>query len=110
MECLATMQTHVPDGTPDAEVEDTKRREAIRASELAAQGHLLRLWKPPVEPGEWRSIGLWRAHDEKELRALLATLPLHAWMKVDLVPLSRHPNDPGDSGAMGAPVRVHEAQ
>jgi muconolactone D-isomerase len=96
MEFLANMSTHVPDGTPDSEVEDTKAREAVRAGELAAQGNLLRLWKPLVEPGEWRTIGLWRADNEEELQALLTTLPLHVWMNVEVTPLSPHPNDPGN--------------
>ncbi|MHB8466570.1 MAG: muconolactone Delta-isomerase family protein [Acidimicrobiales bacterium] len=95
MEFLANMTTHVPDGTPDSEVEDTKAREAVRASELAAQGNLLRLWKPPLEPGEWRTIGLWRADNEEQLQGLLTTLPLHVWMKVEVTPLGVHPNDPG---------------
>jgi muconolactone D-isomerase len=97
MEFLANMNTHVPDGTPESEVDETKAREAVRAGELAAQGHLLRLWKPPVEPGEWRTIGLWRADGEKELQGLLTTLPLHVWMKVEVTPLAPHPNDPGNS-------------
>jgi muconolactone D-isomerase len=95
MEFLADMRTNVPEGTPESEVDDTKRREAIRAAELAAQGHLLRLWKPPVQPGEWRSLGLWRADDDDQLQDILATLPLHAWMTVELTPLLPHPNDPG---------------
>ena len=95
MEFLADMRTYVPDGTPDSEVDDTKAREASRAKQLAAQGHLLRLWKPPVQTGEWRTIGLWSADSEQELHALLTTLPLHAWMKVDVTPLAPHPNDPG---------------
>src|SRR5665213_2226128 len=95
MEFLVIMKTYVPDGTTESEVDDTKAREALRARELAAQGHLRRLWKPPVEPGEWRTIGLWRAENEMALQALLTTLPLHPWMKVDLTPLARHPNDPG---------------
>ncbi|HEY3842204.1 MAG TPA: muconolactone Delta-isomerase family protein [Acidimicrobiales bacterium] len=97
MEFLADMRIFVPDGTPDSEVRDTQAREAVRASELAAQGHLLRLWKPPVETGEWRTIGLWRADGEKELQEVLVTLPLHVWMKVDVTPLASHPNDPGSS-------------
>jgi muconolactone D-isomerase len=96
MEFLANMRTYVPDGTSVSEVDDTKAREAVRASELAAQGHLLRLWRPPVEPGEWRTIGLWRAGDETELQSLLTTLPLHVWMKVEVTPLAPHPNDPGE--------------
>jgi muconolactone D-isomerase len=95
LEFLADMRTYVPDGTPDSDVEDTKVREAARAAELAARGHLLRLWKPPVRAGEWHTLGLWRADDEAALRTLLATLPLHAWMKVEVTPLAPHANDPG---------------
>ena len=94
VEFLADMRTYVPEGTPGSEVDDTKAREAARAGELAARGHLLRLWKPPVEPGEWRSIGLWRADDENELHELLTTLPLHAWMKVEVSPSPHTPTIP----------------
>ena len=54
MEYLVTMTTHVPGGTPDGAVDDIRAREAARAGELAAEGHLLRLWRPPLQPGEWR--------------------------------------------------------
>ena len=94
MEFLTTLTTNVPDGTADATVEDTRAREALRAAELAEQGHLLRLWRPPVEPGAWRTLGLWRAASETELKGILATLPLHKWMTVEIIPLNPHPNDP----------------
>jgi muconolactone D-isomerase len=97
MEFLATLITSVPDGTPISVVDKTKDREAIRAAELAQEGHLLRLWKPPAEPGEWRTIGLWRAGSEEQLRQILASLPLHVWMTVEITPLSPHPNDPGST-------------
>ena len=37
------------------------RPEAARSRELAVQGHLLRLWRPPLQPGEWRTLGLFAA-------------------------------------------------
>jgi muconolactone delta-isomerase len=46
----------------------------------AKAGHLVRLWRPPLHPGEWRSIGLFSAADETELREVLSSLPLHIWM------------------------------
>ena len=95
MEFLTILTTTVPDGTPESTVDDTKDREAIRAAELAQQGRLLRLWKPPAEPGEWRTLGLWSADSEADLQQVLASLPLHVWMTVEVTPLSRHPNDPG---------------
>jgi muconolactone D-isomerase len=97
VEFLADMMTHVPEGTPESEIDDTKQREAVRAAELVRQGHLVRLWKPPVQPGEWRTLGLWRANDQQQLQEILATLPLHVWMTVELTPLLPHPNDPGAS-------------
>jgi len=95
VEFLTTMTTHVPEGTLEIEVDSTKEREAVRARELAAQGHLLRLWRPPVRPGEWRTLGLWSAEDESQLQELLASMPLHVWMTVEVAPLMPHPNDPG---------------
>ena len=95
MEFLVDMVTTVPEGTSGETVEDTKRREAARTKELAAQGHLLRLWKPPEAPGEWRTFGLFNATDEDELRQVLASMPLHEWMTVTVMPFTPHPSDPG---------------
>jgi len=97
MEFLTTLTITVPESTPDGTVEDTKAREAERAHELAEQGHLLRLWTPPAEPGEWRTLGLWQAQDAAEMQAILESLPLYVWMTVETTPLSQHPNDPAAS-------------
>jgi muconolactone delta-isomerase len=94
MEYLVTMTTLVPDGTTDEAVHEVRRREAARSRELAAQGHLLRLWRPPLQPGEWRTLGLFAAADEMELEDVLASMPLHIWRSDQVVPLSAHPNDP----------------
>ena len=94
MEYLTDMVTTVPEGTSPAKVDELRLAEAVRAAELAKSGHLIRLWRPPLGPGEWRSIGLFRAADEAELRQVLDSLPLHIWMKVSVTPLDSHPNDP----------------
>ena len=52
MEYLVSMTTQGPDGTPEQAVAGIRTREAARSRELAAQGHLLRLWRPPLQPGE----------------------------------------------------------
>ena len=95
MEFLTNMITHVPEGVDEGTVEETKSREAARSAELARQGHLLRLWKPPVVPGEWRTLGLWQAADEQQLTEIMSTMPLHPWMTVEVTPLALHPSDPG---------------
>jgi muconolactone delta-isomerase len=94
MEFLTNVTTVVPEGTLDATVRKTKKPEAVRAAELAAQGHLPRLWRPPVRPGEWRVLGLCRAAEEQPLRDIIATLPLRIWMTVEVTPLTAHPSDP----------------
>jgi len=94
LEFLTELVTNVPEGTEEATVEETKAREAKRAAELAAAGHLLRLWKPPPVPGEWRTLGLFSADDEQQLQGILTSLPLHVWMTVTVTPLTPHPNDP----------------
>lgn len=83
-------------GTPGPAVGDAEAREADRARELAGQGHLARLW---ALPGEGRALGLWRAQDEAGMQAILASLPLDAWMTQQTTPLSAHPSDPALAGS-----------
>jgi muconolactone delta-isomerase len=94
MQYLVTMTTRVPDGTPDESVQAVRGREAAHSRELAAQGHLLRLWRPPLLPGEWRTIGLFAAEDAAQLEDILASMPLHIWRTDEVEALSPHPNDP----------------
>jgi muconolactone D-isomerase len=67
MEFLTNLVTNVPAGTPDATVEEVKAAEAKRVGQLAAEG---------------------------QLRQILASLPLHIWMTVEITPLRPHHNDP----------------
>ena len=94
MEYLVTMTTHVPAGTPDQAVDEVRAREAARSRELAAAGHLVRLWRPPLQPGEWRSLGLFVAADGEQLEEDLASMPLRVWRTDEVTPLAPHPNDP----------------
>ena len=95
MEYLVTMTTRVPDGTPDKDVDDVRAREAARSRELVAQQHLLRLWRPPLKPGEWRTLGLFAAADGDRLEEVLASMPLRVWRTDEVTALRPHPNDPG---------------
>ncbi|MET9473647.1 MULTISPECIES: muconolactone Delta-isomerase family protein [unclassified Streptomyces] len=92
-EFLVGLTTTVPEGTDPAEVDRRRAAETVRAGELAAAGHLVRLWRPV---GELRSVGLWRAVDEAELyEKVLGTLPLWPWMAAVVTAVQSHPNDPG---------------
>jgi muconolactone delta-isomerase len=94
MEYLVTMTTHVPDGTPEREVDDVRAREAAHSRELADQGHLLRLFRPPLKPGEWRTFGLFAAENRDRLEEVLASMPLRVWRTDEVTPLGPNPDDP----------------
>jgi muconolactone delta-isomerase len=102
MDYLVTMTTHVPDGTPEQAVDDIRAREAAHSRELADAGHLLRLWRPPLQPGEWRTLGLFAADDAAQLEEVLASMPLRVWRTDEVTPLSPHPNDPALPPSPGA--------
>ncbi|OIJ64634.1 muconolactone Delta-isomerase family protein [Streptomyces mangrovisoli] len=92
-EFLVEITTTIPEGTPQEEVDRRRAAEAVHAKELAASGRLARLWRPV---GELRSVGIWLADDEDDLRrTVLGTLPLSSWMTFVITPLESHPNDPG---------------
>lgn len=95
MEFLVDMVTTVPEGTSDDAVAEMRAREAARAKELAGQGNLLRLWRPPLAPGEWRSWGLFSADDAEQLEQVLASMPLRVWRHDTVTLLTPHPSDPG---------------
>ncbi len=102
MEFLVTMTTTVPHGTPQDAIDEIRGREAARARELAAQGSLLRLFRPPLKPGEWRTLGLFAAEDGTELEKALASMPLRVWRSDEVTPLALHPNDPPAATGVGS--------
>ncbi len=94
MEFLVEFEVNVPEGTPQPEVELRESAEADAAARLVDAGHLVRVWKRPVAPGETRILGLYRADSEAQLQGLLGALPLYEWMQVTVTALEPHPNDP----------------
>lgn len=95
MEYLVEMTTRVPDGVSEPDVEDVRAREAAHTRDLASAGRVLRLWRPPLQPGEWRTVGLFVADDADDLEHTLASMPLRVWRTDVVTPLGAHANDPG---------------
>ena len=95
MEYLVTMTTHVPDGVSEREVDEVRAKEGAHTRQLARDGRVLRLWRPPLQPGEWRTLGLFDAAGPDELEAILASMPLRVWRTDSVIALNEHPNDPG---------------
>jgi muconolactone delta-isomerase len=94
MQYLVTMTTHVPEGVSADDVDAVRAKEAAHSRELAADGHLLRLWRPPLRPGEWRTLGLFAAADTEQLEEVLASMPLRIWRTDAVTALPPHANDP----------------
>lgn len=76
---------------PPEHLQVLREQEAKRAAELAAAGHLKRLWRLP---DGWANIGLWSVASEAEVWNLLDTLPLRRYMTIDVQILQTHPSDP----------------
>ena len=94
MEFLVEFEVQVPEGTPEAEVEQHFGAEAAAVANLARKGHAVRIWKPPQDAGEGKAVGLYRADSRAQLDGVLAALPLNGWMQISVTPLQPHPNDP----------------
>jgi muconolactone D-isomerase len=99
MEYLVDFTIDIPDGTPSAEVDRRSQAEAVSVEALAAEGHVVRVWRPLPDDGGWRALGLYRADDQAALQAILESLPLYSWMTISVRALAPHPNDPAASAA-----------
>jgi muconolactone D-isomerase len=97
MEFLVEFEIRIPEGTTESEVKHREDAEADAAAKPVEGGHLVRVWKLPVESGETRIPGLYRADSATELDGLLRALPLYEWMHVSVTQLAPHPNDPARS-------------
>jgi hypothetical protein len=60
----------------------------------------MRLWRPPLRPGEWRSLWLFAAADDGQLEGVLASMPLRVWRTDEVTPLA-----PPCCGCGGCPAR-----
>jgi muconolactone D-isomerase len=97
MDYLVEFIITIPDDAPPAEIEQRLTGETTRVAELAAQGHVLRVWKPLPEDGRQRALALYRAASDQELETILDSLPLRTWMEISVNALAEHPNDPARS-------------
>jgi muconolactone delta-isomerase len=99
-EFLVEFTIDIPSAAPPDEVARRTAGESAATADLAARGHLLRVW---AHPARGTVLGLYRAEDRAELDALLAALPLADWMQVTVDPLDPHPNDPA-TGELPSPL------
>lgn len=92
MEFLVNIRIQWPSGIAEPEKTRIIAAERARAAELAALGHLVRIWRVPGQMANW---GIWKARDATELHEIISSLPAYPWMTgVEVIALARHPSDP----------------
>lgn len=90
------MTVSVPAGTDDALVARLGEQEHERAAELQRSGKWLHLWRIV---GQWSNVSVFDVASGDEMHAILESLPLHRFMRVEVTALAHHPGAivPGDS-------------
>jgi muconolactone D-isomerase len=88
---LIKMRVSFPDHFSDDDRSALRAQEAQVAKELAQAGTLIRLWKTDANTATW---GIWQADDQRKVEVAIQSLPLHAYMEVEIHQLTEHPNDP----------------
>ncbi len=95
MEFLVDMVTTVPDGTTEEGVAGDAR---AGGRALTGAGGARKLAAPVAPAPRARRVALRGACSarptEQELETVLASMPLRAWRKDTVTPLTAHPNDP----------------
>ena len=81
------MDVHPPHGIDPAEFDHLKATEKARAQELQREGTWVHLWRIA---GQYSNISIFDVPDHDTLHAILSTLPLFPFMKIEVLPLARH--------------------
>ena len=87
MEFLVSINVDVPQDFPASSFEQLLIRERLRGKELKAQGSIERIWRVP---GTRNNVGIWKAEDASELHLLLSSLPIFAFMRIEILQLAVH--------------------
>ncbi|RGP37512.1 muconolactone Delta-isomerase [Pseudotabrizicola alkalilacus] len=83
------MTVLLPTDMPEAEMAEIKAREKAYAQDLQRQKIWRHIWRVA---GQYKNISIFDCRDNAHLHEVLTGLPLYPWMKMDVVPLCRHPS------------------
>lgn len=93
MQFLVRMDVHLPADMSQEAADDLRAREKARATEIQRDGKWPQLWRVV---GRYANVSVFDVADNDELHGLLASLPLFAYMDIDVTPLARHPSKVDD--------------
>jgi muconolactone D-isomerase len=83
------MDVNLPASMPEEQSGNLKRDEKAMAQGLQASGKWRHLWRIA---GRYANISVFDVASVEELHATLSALPLFPYMKIDIMPLCRHPS------------------
>jgi muconolactone D-isomerase len=88
VEFLVKIQVFTPDSMAADQLSSLVSAERARGKELKDAGVIQRIWRIP---GTKNNVGVWKAADASELHSAISSLPLFAYMNVEVTPLATHP-------------------
>lgn len=87
------MDVNLPSNMPEAEASTLKADEKAMFQTLQTSGKWRHIWRIA---GEYANISVFDVASVEELHALVSALPLFPYMKIEIMPLCRHPSSMHD--------------
>lgn len=83
------MDVHIPLDMPVEKVNEIKAIEKAYSQELQRSGKWRHIWRIT---GQYSNISIFDVASNEELHNILQGLPLYPFMKIEVMPLNRHPS------------------
>jgi len=83
------MDVQLPPSMPADQAAELKAVEKTQSQALQAQGKWRHLWRIG---GQYSNVSIFDVDSVDELHTLISTLPLFPYMKIEVMPLCRHPS------------------
>ena len=83
------MDVNLPLDMPAEQANEIKAIEKAYSQELQQQGKWRHIWRIT---GQYSNISIFDVESHEELHNLLQGLPLYPYMKIEVMPLNRHPS------------------
>jgi muconolactone D-isomerase len=90
------MDVQLPPAMPAAQADELKKNERELAQSLQHSGKWRHLWRIA---GQYANVSIFDVESVEELHALLTSLPLFPFMKIEVTPMCRHPSSIRDTDA-----------
>jgi muconolactone D-isomerase len=83
------MEVQLPPAMPKDQADALKAAERALAQRLQKEGTWRHLWRIA---GQYANVSVFDVPGNEELHALLMSLPLFPYMRIEVAPLCRHPS------------------